>query len=421
MAGLMSALNTVAQLATAVNDSDAGATKAVLDALNSKEMALARSGGSIMKLLGNYIIEPVALVSDTLKNEEVIEQLLETNVDIFASFYLQAFEILRTMYGLQDSAVFELLGTDNGGLERVMLKGASKALSNEGRDYLKEVLLDEINLSTEADTRQHKRSENKEITVSAIIQKELEITIKFTRSTRETKNKIKTDNHGSMTSRDEAIRAGTYNKQNDHHFSSEREIKDIQAIEYVVIPVLIKAHVIFTPFENILNMLKPNARDKSFANRLDDYRSGAVSLLDFIFTGDLIKEYKKNKLKDKDGLLKMLNDRTLSANSKLATQKIIGFEKYYNIMVISNDEKHIVENHLGGSVNKSKYKERLLEESNSLMLNIMDVDYERVTLYTKDIRGKSDITYKALSKRKGENNDYGELVKAVMGNKPVVF
>ena len=40
---------------------------------------------------------------------------------------------------------------------------------------------------------------------------------------------------------------------------------------------------------------------------------------------------------------------------------------------------------------------------------------------TKDIRGRSDISYKMLNKRDKNNSELGDIVKALMSNKAPVF
>jgi len=119
-------------------------------------------------------------------------------------------------------------------------------------------------------------------------------------------------------------------------------------------------------------------------------------------------------------LTDMINQRTLTANAKVITEGGVGFEKYFNMLVLSNATKAMVEKHVKGSIKKSKYKERLMEQAKALLVTHVDSDYERVTIYTKDIAGTSDITFKSLSKGKGDN-DMTDIFKALVSNRPPVF
>jgi hypothetical protein len=197
----------------------------------------------------------------------------------------------------------------------------------------------------------------------------------------------------------------------------------------LVMPLQIKTHVIVTDINNIMGMLAPNARDKRFVNRLDEWRAGAISFWDLISCGDLIAEYKKNKLKDKDNILNIINSRVqgsalTAANIAASTNGkvgIEGYEKNYNMLVVTADEKVRLDNHIGGDITKEKYKQELLEQAHAMLCTILDQDYERANILTKDIRGISDIGFKALGRRKEKDNDMAGIVQSLLTAKPIGF
>ena len=100
---------------------------------------------------------------------------------------------------------------------------------------------------------------------------------------------------------------------------------------------------------------------------------------------------------------------------------IVGFEKYYNILIISHRDAEYINKLLNGNILKEKYKEELAERTSSLIIDVMDYDYERVVIMTKDIRGTADITFKALNKKNKNNNDIADIFKAFnIGKQPVL-
>lgn len=189
----------------------------------------------------------------------------------------------------------------------------------------------------------------------------------------------------------------------------------------IIVPITIKTHIIVTHIDQILNMLKPNDRTKRFGYRLDEWKAGAISLKELIFCGDLINSYKKNKLKDKEGLLDIVKKREESANSKLVTSDMVGFEKYYNMLIVTADEKVLLNKHIGGDILNERYKQELLTEAHALTLSVVDQDYERVYILTKDIRGRSDVTFKAIAKKSNKESDSTDILKALIANRPPVF
>lgn len=420
--------------------------------------ALYRTDGSMTRFLSNYIVEPTAIVSQDLANEEITEKLLEIEADIFTSFYLQVFEVLTKVNNIDAQAAIDLLSTDTTPLgslkQKTNIGGALAVMGNEDFDYTRALTLslDMPKLSTEArggnNTYTYKEAQDvaQRLYNQYMNQNQNRMNQQAKATSEKLFNdwKVKHKNELLNASNIEAKKAfEKFKKDNpiafkgssvDDNFLNKNIpgliqrsvnlelITNVNGMKHIIsIPVLIKLHIIYTPISNIITMLKPNASDKSYANRLDEYKAGAISLSDLIFAGDLIRKYKQNKLDDKDKLLNMINNRTSSAYSKGVYGKGIGFENYYNILVITESDKIIIESHLKGKLKNDKYKAKLLEEAKALMVSIVDRDYERVTILTKDIHGKSDITFKALNKKGGKNDDLTDIFKSLVANKnPVI-
>lgn len=399
MAGIVSSLQALTNIVTTLVDSNTTDSKELgkLILKNVKDSALIRTDGSITKLLSRYVIEPVIIATKGTKETEVIDKILEVNTDMFSSFYLQAFEILTSINGLTPVITIDLLSSDSGGITRFALSGTDKLLSMESltdNTYIGQLLSDKsIGLSIEADDK--KAKEKKDSSISA--------DDRFNNVDKSPLHKILQRNL-TVT-----VAASGNNKAGDLFNHT------------VSIPITIKAHVIYTTIDNVLNMLAPNASDKSFTVRLDDYRSGAISLSDLIFATDLIKKYKDNKIKDKEDIINITNNRIVSAHSKILDSKAVGFEKNYNMLVVTSEDKIRLDKHVRGDVNNEKYKQDLLEQANALTLTIIDQDYERCYILTRDIRGRTDITFKTLMNRKDKGVDITELMKAMSLNRPPVF
>jgi len=186
------------------------------------------------------------------------------------------------------------------------------------------------------------------------------------------------------------------------------------------IPVTIKLAVIFTDTDNIINAISTQSDKFAFGNRLDDYRAGAISMADFIFAGDLIEKYKSKKFKDKDNLMNLLRSRELSANSKIISNGFAGFEKFYNMYIISPETRKAIEAEVGSPL-KAKGKDLFLERGLGLSVTTVDPDYERVAMMFKDIRGHTDLSFRNATKKDSKGSDYSEIIKALMANKPPVF
>lgn len=435
-----------------------------LKTIQSKEFGLAATKGSITKLLKPFVIEPIIITTDTCRSIEVFDKALQLNTDIFASFYMQAFKILTDHYGLTTSLAIQVLSTDNSSLLPLGQKALIKALSREEAgdvpNYIQAVMSNEdhfLRLSNEAGWFKKLVSG-----ITDPAKKIMEI-----RARQNAAANQQTDAQQQVDPNNITVNNNYYSNNNDKNNNDKQEharldynntqrrinnssFKDLDLdkdplygtltrhmeIQYVhtvtkqtiVLPISVKAHVIISNIQNILNMLAPNARDKRLVNRLDEWRAGAISFWDLIACGDLIASYKKNKLKDKDNLLNIINERVkgsaiTAANIGLDKKNVVeGFEKNYNMLIVSGDEKVRLDRHIGGEITKEKYKQDLLEQAHAMTCMVLDQDYERANILTKDIRGVSDIGFKALSRRKDkDNSDMAGIMQSLLTSKPIGF
>jgi len=394
--------------------------------ISRNEAMLYSTKGSMIKLLSTFIIEPTIVISRDLREEEVTEKLAEINLDIFASFYIQAFNVMTNVYGMDQHTAFDVLSS-KGGLP-IRANGSKSAfeemdmISFEDNDFLPVSLEGRQNrrrpVNTNANTSKHQQARNFMNKVNSRLSK-------LEKTPRESKE-IKITNPSARLNEGKGVIVPTLmQKSIDITFTvKSKNVKTGKEFTNdIVVPVLIKATVIYSDFSNIETMVDTNGRDKKFGSRLDEYRAGMISLGDLIFADDLIKEYKNNKFKDKDDLIGYMESRATTANKKLLTKGAIGFGKYYSILIINKRQLAILENKLGGKIDKPRYKEMLAEQTKSLLINVVDTDWERVTVYTKDLRGTSDLSFKVIKKRKGDgnSNELAEVFKAISSNKPPVF
>ena len=436
MAGIFSALGTLESVFKTVLSIKEDPKNAVKEYEKmTKQNGLIKVDGSITKLLSKYIVEPVVIVSKDARNTEVADKLIQLNTDIFSSFYLQAFHVLNNLYGFEAAMTINLLSTDNSTAIGTIGDKAIKtglqwyAGNEENRDYFSELLDNKyLSLSFEANKKdkiKQLEKENKKLKDKLDEKKNTKIDklqepnmgdSKFKQQDEMDKN-LYYVNHRELTI------TMNLNQWKSTKINDDTNPDTVTSmLRTVIIPITIKTHIIVTPFDNILNMLKPNDRTKTFGYRLDEWKSGAISLADLIFCGDLIKSYKKAKLKDKDGLINIIKQREESANAKvLDNKRMIGFEKNYNMLICTADEKVLLNKHIGGSIDNERYKDELLTQAHALTVSIVDDDYERAYIMTKDIRGRSDISYKMLNKRDKNNSELGDIVKALMSNKAPVF
>lgn len=359
--------------------------------VNTKELSnrvgLLSTNGNITKLLSKYVVEPIIISTHNVRDidNSLYDKLTQLSTDIFASFYMQAFKIMTEHMGVSVAQSVSLLGT------------SSSTLAMEDQSLVKEVNYIKAILSNE-----------QYLTVSMEAKKGVELKPGYGNS-----EAFEKQNLYSLLTRELEITINVDNKGNKH---------------IITIPIIIKANNVVTNVNSIINILEPNSKDKTFSARLDDYRAGAISLSELIFCGDLIKKYKENAIKDKDGLLEIINERQLASTTKAGSGlfnggKIArGFEANYNMLIVSNEDKIRIDKHMGGDITKEAIKQKFLSQASALSYMLVDQDYERVTTFVKDIRGSSNANFNTIKKRNDKNNSgLEEIFKSMFMSKPIGF
>ena len=145
-----------------------------------------------------------------------------------------------------------------------------------------------------------------------------------------------------------------------------------------------------------------------------DVKAGLSTLTDYLLQREAVKKYKKNLLKGNE-FLRTINDRKLSAYSKVATTSVVGFELNYTLMIMSQKDKQLLDRYLNLNIYKEAEKDDFLASVFALSCTVLDDDAEMATFLTPQIRGINSVTYRELKKFSGQKeNDVGELLMAMV-------
>lgn len=328
---------------------------------------LYKTHGNIVKLVNSLSVEPIIITTEAARRSPAYKSAVNMTLDIFSGYYLQAFQIMTELYGLDTKLAISLLNN----------RGNSYISK---QNYLADLLSEESFLISKENSSKAKILDND--IRSWYEQRTLEVSITGVKDP---------NNNNDMT---------------------------------ITIPVIIRAQVLETDVKSILNFMQPTTtHDKSFKSRFREWRSGGISLMDLIFVQDLRAEYRKNKIQDKDDMLAVVNDRKTSAYMKKVTSGIKGFEGLYNMLLIHESDTREFNNFIKGDITKPKFKEDLLKAASSILYCTLDDDYERAAFFITDTQLETVVPFKKLDKKAGKNSsdDMLEIVKAILAGRPMTF
>lgn len=402
-----------------------------------KKYDLFKITGDLSKTVSGFVVEPYILSTVDSRRSPKFVNVAELLTDIFASYYLQAFKVLTIIHGVEARQAIKLLSSKYsddkyaihkflkknsktyeekfGGFVNSMLEGA---LSKEAYDFTRHIAL-ENNISNTIKDQYISRDNARQSNVVTNIEKQVNKGTGGGSKGSKGLPGIKPGGEEWKNISDHPLHSILYRElQVDLGFDS-KIAKDRAGKMDLTVNIMIKAGILNTIYDNIITLVKPYTNDKSFTSRLEEYRSGGISFSEFIFCTDLLKDYKKSRIKDDSDLINKVYDRKKGSVIKyIESNKGMGYVGNYNLLVMTLEEAERVNKVLNLDIlKKDTQREEFLDKASALAIVILDDEFERATLMVKGLSGTTSISYKNLDKRGKKSNlsdDYGEIIKSLM-------
>lgn len=323
--------------------------------------------GSITSLLSETIIVPTIYVSRELEMHPDIDKIINLNVDILATMVSRAFVLLTQLKGLKATTAFDVLNQKN------VMSGLQSDLKKEDEAY-------------DSFTKTKGFTFGKQVSAGLL----------------NSDKNSQGPNFGIPS---------IYSKDIDFIINVDGKEKGVK------ISMSIKARVEFITVRELTDALVDRSYDKTFMERLLDVKAGLISAKNLFIPTDLWEEYKKQLIKDDKDLLKRAEQKDNISISKLVTTGVQGLNTYLGSLIITADELEDIEvKVLRGKVNNEAKKDKLLTDTRSSLLNVVDTSYNKLRILTKDNDGDTILGLNSI-KKKSDGNDIAELFKMLMISK----
>lgn len=173
--------------------------------------------------------------------------------------------------------------------------------------------------------------------------------------------------------------------------------------------------------KSMLTFLSAGSKDNSVAGRFRRWRSGELSFADYALCLDLIENDKKVLLNDKNGIHKRA--KRSKRRGFLAT--VLSGKGSNNIAsaitVITKNTAKQLEVAMRGKFSRGRDVRKFFEETNSMILAVVDPNMETFTLYQRGIEDGAIYTFDDIEKNSTNANgvDINDVLKAYrLGNSP---
>ena len=362
--------------------------------IGKTEIDLINSGGDMVKILGNMILEPTIIVSKSMYARKDINGVIDSSVDAYIGFYTAVFRVLTIVYNMEPMMALSLLS--NKGMDResheelvagVMdLEGISALPLGSNIDaemFARDVLPNAVKIEkTDIKRTSDIKKDDKQDFFAKTVIKSVNLTL----------NKTTTKSSGDTDT-------------------------DQQNIN-INIPITIKANVHVVDVDAMVDSFKQFGVDASFSHRWVKWRIGAITAGQLLTGSDLIEDYKKRVL-NPDNFSAYINKKSMAdLNIFNVIKKYRGLNRMVVTYILSERELKAVSSEVGYDIDNRLEKQKLMNTMLAFNITTIDTDREIANTYISSISGFSSTPIKKLTSGDKSNDGIEMLASALISNKP---
>lgn len=340
-------------------------------------------------------VEPITLISSNLTGTKELYNILHGVLNIYAAFYLQAIHILSAQ--LADVRILKILDKTNP--DRDM-----KTLLTSGYTAYENLNIKTLTLENCKFKLPMIATDKPSFAIESIFDEDASNVLTSSTQKLETFEKL-----GSAVGKVMEVKFTV--RGNDSKNSDE-----------ITIPVVVKLDNMVIPADVIDQILTANADEITLGSRFKDALAGRIGFIkDFILCSDLIKSQKKTMIKDPTGYYNQLMKRINNSRMYSALSGNISLAGVSSIVVISEEDESFVQKQIGGKLTNEHTREIIFNNTSAMMVVVVDKEWERVSIYVKDIDGFSQNSFDAFKSMadKGNGAQIQDILKAFsVGNAP---
>ena len=339
-------------------------------------------------------VEPITVITKDLMSVEYLPDVLNTVVNVFAGYYLQAVSLLANIDNVKVLRVLDKLNPDRSVETALLTVESHKFQMQEAYKYRLPRLSLEESMEVKLDRNVFSKAVIDEA-ANLAVGKLINVTIRVSGTARDAEGNIITDNKG----------------------------KAVEDTRSVTVPVSIRLAPALLPVDSVVHLLTLKKDDISFSERWHQWRAGRISFIkDLIFCQDLLNAHRKALMQDDSGVYQEIVRRNaqakrlglLTANPSLASAS--------SIFVISEEAAKRIEYELGGSLDNPRIRDKAFENTFSMILVVVDRAMEFVTFYYRNVGASAEVSVKSLKSLNKRNGvDIADVMKALLQNNAPTF
>lgn len=355
-------------------------------------------------------IEPVTLVEQSLWREPYMEDILQSALNIFTGYYMQAVALSAEIKGISVVKRLEPFNPKRDPMNSVFDSLSSMVATEDGTRFGLPSLenMRQLNTCNSLGAINWSRPSNEAARVNG------------------GSNPMGNDGaEGSVSGKPalvsksgatiETVSKETLQSLRDNSNLSVGKMVEVAVVvddKSVKVPVNIRLQTMPVPSRSMTLYLTAGAQNRSFKERWYDFKAEKLHFFsDLIGINDLLDEHRRNIIKDTSGLyLKQMQQKRKNTLAGFLSGKP-SVANASNIVVITEEQRVTIERTLNIKLSTLRGR-RVLEENSSIMLLIVvDRQYEQVEIYHRGIEGVSELS---ISSVKNASKSTGPDIMKVM-------
>lgn len=375
----MSTSTTLLQTIDAIRSASSAAAAVGHAVDGAKAVKEGMKQGSLISASKAARVEPLAIIAKDCVGLDYLPDVLQTVVNLFTGFYLQAVAMHGTT--VNGAAVGEVLDK-----------------FNPERDFN----LSKLGMETIADFRyQNEASYQFRLPMSCNAALEAEENEEASKKP----NKASTDTN--------AVKALT--EQTNLAVGKFINIDLTVNGQSFKVPVSVRLIPVYMPQESITSLMCHAGEDRSLVERFHAWRAGRIEFVnDLILCRDLIKEEKKALMEDGQGVYAEILRRANGNRMKGIQNGSGSMATASNIFVISEAGEKALSLKLNGKFSNARVRQQAFDSTYGMIIAVINREWERVTFYYDGIAMPTEVSIKDIkTSNKKSGPDIVDVLKAM--------
>lgn len=361
-------------------------------------------------------VEPMCIIDSNLRTNEVLSDVQQTVLNLFAGFYVQ-------------SIALSMLNKEVNVMDRIGRFGTQTGMQNESS--LKKDMIKEI---------KNVFSDNKQLSTAALSKEDY------------SQNSFKSLNESLDKANSNPFTGEKYNhslEDNNNNTNYIKDIKDdaklsigkiigisikdsktidgkVNTVE-VMVPIAIRLMSGFLRNDQIVEFFA--IKDYSAIDRKIAYQTGRLSFWkDIIFLRDVYNQFRRNLIRDKSGSFKATIDKqaqTTIDQLNTKSESLVGDKRATGItsnFIVASSTTKAIEDKL--RIKMTNFKQRNDFFNSAGIMTYVDIDdnYRMATIYFHGVDRPMELSFNDLKKSSNKDPNIGDIIQALtLGQPPRLF